>query len=250
MTDNSKNRNVIVFEDAEKVAEYAAIKWMEIAEKAIGKTGCFTVALSGGKTPVTLYRKLAEFQKPLPWDKTHIFIVDERFVSFEHEESNFRMIYRALLGHVSIPEKNIHPVTTSTTSPAESAEKYEQELRSFFRTGQNEFPVLDLILLGMGEDGHTASLFPGTDALKETRHYAVPVSPPEKKERISLTLPLINNAKHIVFLVTGRNKAAVIRDVLERDIETLPASLVKPEKGRLFFFLDEEAGSLLFRITL
>lgn len=250
MTEKRKNRNVFVLEDPEKVAEYAAIKWIEIAQQAIGRTGRFTVALSGGKTPVGLYRKLAELQRPFPWDKTHIFIVDERFVPFEDEESNLRMIYRVLLRNVSVPEKNIHPITTDTTSPAESAEKYEQELRSFFSTEQKEFPVLDLVLLGMGQDGHTASLFPGTDALNETRHYAVPVSLPERSERVSLTLPLINNAVHIIFLVTGRNKSAVIRDVLEREIVTLPASMVKTEKGSLFFFLDKEAGSLLYRTPL
>lgn len=250
MTEHRKNRNVIVFEDAEKVAECAAIKWMEIAEKAIGNAGRFTVALSGGKTPIGLYRKLAELQRPLPWDKTHIFIVDERFVPFEDEESNLGMIHRALLSHVSVPKENIHPMTTDTSSPAESAEKYEQVLRSFFRTKLNDFPALDLILLGIGEDGHIASLFSGNAALGETRHYAVPVSPLDKNERVSLTLPLINSAEHVIFLVTGRNKSSVIRDVLEREIETLPASLVKPEKGKLFFFLDEEAGSLLYRALL
>lgn len=249
MTKHHENRKVIILENAEKVAEFTTVKLIEIAETTIAGTGRFTVALSGGKTPVTLFQKLAELQKPLSWDRTHIFIVDERFVPFDSEESNYGMIRRILLSRVKIPDENIHPIRTDTGSSQESAEKYEEELRSFFKTPLNEFPKMNLILLGMGEDGHTASLFPGTAALHETVHPAIAVSPPGKteKQRISLTLPLINNAENIIFMVSGKQKAAVVRDVLEREIELLPASQVRPGKGNLFFFLDEGAGSFLFR---
>jgi 6-phosphogluconolactonase len=246
MTTHHENRKVIILENAEKVAEFTAVKLIEIAETAIAGTGRFTVA---GKTPVTLYRKLAELQKPLSWDRTHVFIVDERFVPFNSEKSNYGMIRRTLLSRVTIPDGNVHPIPTDTGSPRDSAEKYEEELRSFFKSSPNEFPKMNLILLGMGGDGHTASLFPGTAALHETDRSALAVSPPEKteKQRISLTLPLINNAENIIFMVSGKHKAAVVRDVLEREIELLPASQVRPERGNLFFFLDEEAGSFLFR---
>ncbi|TNF56266.1 6-phosphogluconolactonase [bacterium] len=249
MTRQRENRKVIILENAEKVAEFTAVKLMEIAETALANTGRFTLALSGGKTPVILFQKLAELQKPLSWDRTHIFIVDERLVPFDSEESNFGMIRQILLSRVNIPEENVYPIQTDTGSPQESAEKYEEELRSFFGIHSNEFPKMDLILLGIGEDGHTASLFPGAAALHETGHLAVAVSPIEqiKRQRISLTLPLINNAENIIFMVSGKNKAAVVRDVVEEERETLPASQVRPAKGNLFFFLDEEAGSLLFR---
>jgi 6-phosphogluconolactonase len=249
MTKHHDNRKVIILENAEKAAEFVAIKWMEIAETAIKETGRFIVALSGGKTPVTLYQKIADFQKPLPWDKTHVFIVDERFVPADHKESNYHMIQRTLLSRVKIPAENVHPMVTETSSPRDSAEKYEEELRSFFGIQKNEFPRMNLILLGMGEDGHTASLFPGANAVHEAEYLAVAVIPLEKtkRERISLTLPLINNAENIIFLVTGNKKAAVVRDVLEKEMESLPASRVKPNKGNLFFFLDEEAGLFLFK---
>lgn len=249
MTKQQENRKIIILENAEKVAEFTAVKLMEIAEIAIAGTGRFTLALSGGRTPVTLFQKLAELQKPLSWDRIHIFIVDERFVPFDSEESNFGMIHRTLLSRVDIPEENVHPIQTDTGSPRDSAEKYEEELRSFFRTQLNEFPKMNLILLGMGKDGHTASLFPGTAALHETVRPAVAVSSGEqtKRQRISITLPLINHAENIIFMVSGKQKAAVVRDVVEKEIDSLPASQVRPGKGNLFFFLDEEAGSLLFR---
>jgi 6-phosphogluconolactonase len=243
------SRKVIILEDAEKTAEFAAIKFIEIAESSIKERGRFITALSGGKTPISLYRKLAEFQKPIAWDRTHIFIVDERFVPFDHEASNYRMIQTTLLNHINIPTGNIHPIASDTESPQKSARRYEDELRSFFRIGKLEIPHLDLILLGMGEDGHTASLFPGAETIKETQHLAAAVTPPDisMKERITLTIPLINSAKNIIFLVTGNNKASIVRDVVEKESDTLPASRVRPEKGSLFFFLDEQAGSFLIR---
>jgi 6-phosphogluconolactonase len=244
-----QHEKVLILENSEQMAEFAAVKWMEMADVAIRHTGRFTAALSGGKTPVLLYRKLAELQKPLPWDRTHIFMVDERFVPFGDEESNYGMIYRTLLDRIKIPSVNIHPVSTDTDSSLSSAEKYEEEIRSFFGIRGNELPVMDLILLGIGEDGHTASLFPGTPLLNEPGRLAVAVSPPEevKGERISITLDIINNARNVVFLVYGKNKASIVKQVLEEENDSLPASRVRPGRGDLFFFLDRDAGSLLFR---
>ncbi len=229
-----------------EIADFVIEKWAEISEKAIKDRGYFTVALSGGKTPTTLYKKLSEI-KPLPWGKTHIFIVDERYVPYEDKENNLHMINNTLLTRVSIPKENVHPISTSEVTPRESAEKYEEDLISFFRTAETTFPEFNLILLGIGEDGHTASLFPETPSLKETRHLAVTVSPKNKtkKDRITITFPVINKAENIMFLVTGGNKAKIVKDVIEGKNNLLPAAMVEPEKGKLFFLLDEGAGALL-----
>jgi 6-phosphogluconolactonase len=240
-----KDKEILIFDTAEQIIDYSVKTWIEISETAIREKGGFTVALSGGRTPVSLYQTLAE-KSMLPWDKTHIFIVDERFVPFEHEDSNYRMIYNTLLKHIKIPSKNIHPVITEDNSPALSAEKYEKDIISFFKISNNELPRFDLILLGLGDDGHTASLFPGTPALKEKAHLSAAVKLPDKskKDRITLTFPVINNANNIIFTATGDKKANIIRKIIDED-SSLPASMVRPEKGKLIFLLDEGAGSLV-----
>lgn len=228
------------------MADFVIAQWKTISEKAIKGKGYFSVALSGGRTPEFLYKKLSN-KRTLPWNKTHVFLTDERYVPYEDEENNLHMINNTLLTRVSIPKKNVHPISTSEVTPLESAEKYEEDLISFFRTAETALPKFDLILLGIGEDGHTASLFPETPSLKEIRHFAVTVSPKDKtkKDRITITFPVINMAKNIVFLVTGGNKAKIVKDVIEGKNNLLPAAMVEPEKGKLFFLLDESAGSLL-----
>ncbi|GBD97324.1 MAG TPA: 6-phosphogluconolactonase [Nitrospirae bacterium] len=247
MTDTIKE--IRIFKDIDGMADFAVEKWNEISEKEITGKGCFTVALSGGNTPLTLYRKLSG-EKTLPWSKTQVFVVDERFVPYESEENNYHMISRILLRHVNIPAKNIHPVLTSVLTPQTSAAKYEEDLISYFKSSHKKLPQFDLVLLGIGEDGHTASLFPNTPCLKETRHQAVAVIPSDKskRERITLTFPVINNSKNIVFLATGENKAEVIKKVIEEEDGSLPAAMVKPQTGKLIFLLDEAAGSLLSRL--
>ncbi len=244
MTDRTKE--ILIFKNMDKMAEYAIGKWAEISEKAIRDTGLFTAALSGGKTPLTLYQKLSG-QKTLPWDRTHVFIVDERFVPYDSDENNYHIISSTLLRHVEIPAKNIHPILTTEISPEASADKYEEDLNSFRKAIRARELRIDLILLGIGEDGHTASLFPGTPALKESRRMAVAVMPPDKskKERISFTLPLINRASNIMFLAAGANKGRVVKEIVEEENSRLPAASVKPGNGRLFFLLDESAGALL-----
>ncbi len=240
------DKEILIFKEIAEMSDYAVNKWTETAENAIKERGFFTVALSGGKTPVDLYRKLAE-KHTLPWNNTDVFMVDERFVPYESKENNFRMINELLLLHVGIPSKNIHPIITSSASANDSASKYENTLTAFFKKESYSLPEFDLILLGIGDDGHTASLFPDSPALKESSCFVIAVFPEDKskKERVTLTLPVINNSRNIIFLASGINKADVIKEVIEDINSQLPASLVRSEKGKLIFLLDESAGSLL-----
>lgn len=237
---------VIVFADEAKMADHVIEEWGRISADAISRRGFFAVALSGGRTPIPFYRKLAAKPDICPWDKTHVFLADERFVPITDPESNYRMIREMLLDEVHILPSNIHYVPTDLPDPGSAAKKYEKNLAAFFKLGKGEFPVFDLILLGLGSDGHTASLFPGTAALKEKDSLAVPVSPGGgKSDRITLTLPVINRALNILFLVTGKEKAAALRGVVEMGDDALPASGVRPETGKLFFLADAEAAALL-----
>lgn len=241
-----EENEVAVFEDIHGISDYVISKWTEIAENAIRDNNNFTVALSGGNTPLNLYRRLADY-KILPWNKTHVFMVDERYVPYTHGENNFRMINETLLVHVNIPAKNIHPIITSDTTARDSAAKYEEELASYFQLSYGKLPVFNLILLGIGGDGHTASLFPDTESVKETTHMAIALTPSDKtkRERITLTFPIINNAAYICFLVAGSNKAEAVKRIIEDRDSRLPASMVRPNNGRLVFLLDKEAASLL-----
>jgi 6-phosphogluconolactonase len=239
-----KDKEILIFKDVSQLFDYAVEKWKEFCGDAIKNKGSFEVALSGGKTPIGLYRKLAGLKDSLPWDKTHIFMVDERLVPFDNSASNYRMIYETLLTHIYIPAENIHPIPTDDT-PQASAISYEKDLIRHFKLKPGEAPEFDLILLGIGEDGHTASLFPDTPLFKEETCLAVAVFSPNRRERISLTLRVINNAKNIIFLVTGNNKAHIISEILEKDNKDLPASMVRPRHGRLFFLIDEQAASCL-----
>ncbi len=239
------NKEILIFEHTDQLEEYAIRKWGDIAEDAIKQRGIFTMALSGGSTPVKLYRDLAGAD--LKWDRTHIFIVDERFVPFDHSDSNFRMIHETLLSNIDIPKSGIHPVLTEEINPDESAISYEREMCSFFSLSSGSIPVFDLILLGVGDDGHTASLFPGSAALKENNRLALSVVPPVRSmhERITITFPVINSARNIIIQITGSNKAVVVKDILENENSHLPAASVKPGKGELIFLLDRQAGALL-----
>jgi 6-phosphogluconolactonase len=239
-------KEVLVFDQPEHLLDFLIHTWNAIAEEAVAERGFFSVALSGGSTPVKFYRKLAHAES-LPWDKTHIFIVDERFVPFDHRDSNYCMINETLLSNINIPHQNIHPVVTTHKSARDSAAGYERKIISFFHLTEGEAPAFDLILLGIGEDGHTASLFPGEDALQEKRHLAVNVAPSESHnhERITLTIPVINNARNIMFMVTGDSKAEVIMEILDKRESALPAVFVSPDHGSLYFLLDKEAASRL-----
>jgi 6-phosphogluconolactonase len=241
----SGNREVVVFNDNEGVADFAVQKWMDISSRSIANNGYFNVALSGGRAPVDFYEKLST-RKTLPWDKTHIFLADERFVPASDKDSNYGLIKEHLVNHINMPTQNIHPVLTRGITVERSAGNYEEDIRRFFHSGREGFPAFDLIMLGIGEDGHTASLFPGNRSLSEERRLVIPaVADKSPTERISLTLPVINNAGCIVFLVTGQSKARAVKEVLEDRDSTLPAAQVKPVGGVVYFVMDEGAASLL-----
>ena len=196
--------------------------------RSIAKHDKFIVALSGGNTPKRMYQLLAtpEFSKNINWKKVFIFFSDERYVPHSDTESNFNMASAALLDHIPIPRKNIFAIPTSST-PEKDAVKYEQDIKKLF--GSNT-PVFDLILLGMGEDGHTASLFPGNEILEEKKRLVKEVHQLEKgMYRISFTLPLINQAKQILFLVSGKEKEPVLKKILSgrKTKKQLPVQLIK-----------------------
>jgi 6-phosphogluconolactonase len=195
---------------------------------------------------VPLYEKLAK-TTGLLWNMTHVFMVDERFVPYESYDNNHHMINRILLINIEIPASNIHPILTTEITPQTSAAKYEEDLVAFFKKTKSRTPGFDLVLLGVGDDGHTASLFPGTSAVDEAKHLAVEGVSPDNtnKERITITFPLINNSENIIFLATGTNKAGVMKDILENEKSPLPAAKVRPLNGRVLFLLDRDAATLL-----
>lgn len=236
-----------IFDDAERLNQFAAEKFVSIANQAIETNGSFAVALAGGSTPKSLYRLLAsdEFKNKIDWSKVFFFFGDERNVAPDDAESNFRMANENLFSPMQIAEENIFRWRTELEDARLIAEEYEKTLSKFFKTG---FPNFDLILLGMGGDGHTASLFPFTEALNETERIAV-ANPVEKLDtiRFTLTFPVINNARNVIFLVKGADKAETLQAVLHGEFqpEKYPAQSVKPIAGNLFWLVDREAAGLL-----
>lgn len=225
----------------------AAQEFQTAAEQAIAQRGRFSVALSGGNTPRSVYSLLAQqYKTSLPWDKTHIFFGDERCVPPDHPDSNYRMANEALLSHVAIPPENVHRICAEL-APEAAAKDYENQLRSFFQLNNNTWPRFDLIMLGLGQDGHTASLFPGSSALKESSRLVAPTWVEKKKIfRITLTYPVVNNAAEVEFLVSGSGKAQILKDVFNPSgAAAFPAQLIKPINGRLLWLLDHAAASLL-----
>ena len=237
-------------ETYERLANDLAEEILAVSKKAITENGHFSVALSGGATPKGLYLKMsdASFRNRFDWHRIHFFWGDERWVSPDHLRSNYRMAAEALLTKVDIPIENIHPIATMKNDPDESASLYEEELAKHFGTRKGEFPRFDFLLLGLGQDGHTASLFPGNAALDEKKRFVIPVFEKDLEEpRITLTLPVMNRARHIVFIVSGMEKADILKRVLESKSkdDLLPAQRVRPERGNLFWFVDKSAASHL-----
>ena len=240
--------NVRVLPDAASVAATAAELFVASATKALAERDRWTCALSGGSTPRATYELLA--RPPLVdrvnWRAVHLFWGDERHVPPDDPDSNYRMVFEALLKHVPIPADHVHRVPAELPSAADAAAAYEDTLRTIFKLGPGDLPRLDFVLLGMGPDGHTASLFPGTPALSEQR--ALVVANPVAKlhtDRITLTLPVLNNAREIVFLVTGQEKAATLAAVLqgERQPDELPSQLIQPVDGSLTWLVDTAAAA-------
>jgi 6-phosphogluconolactonase len=246
-----QGQRVIVLRNEDEMAGFMVKKWAEISRAAIEEKGFFTVALSGGKTPIPLYQRLALLREGLDWEKTHIFLVDERLVPFQHPDSNFRMLKETLLNQVPIPGQNIHPVPAEEATAQIAARKYEEDLRTLFKLPPGALPELDLISLGIGTDGHTASLFPGQPLSNEPSQIAMAVKLNEVPHpRITLTLAVINNARNVLFLVRGEDKAEILERVILQKDAALPASFVNPEKGDLIFLLDLEASSRLSSLPL
>jgi len=237
-----------ILADKTLLAQAAAGHIVDLANRAIFSQGSFSLALAGGSTPRMVYSLLAE--EALDWERTHLFWGDERCVKPEHPDSNFRMVREALLDHIQIPEQNVHRMRADLP-PEKAAGDYESELRAHFK-GQfriDDQYTFDLILLGMGEDGHTASLFPGTPALEESQRWVAVVEhdqpPPPLVTRISLTLPVINAARQVTFLVSGANKAARLKQVFmtpPSPQSTLPIQHVQPLNGSVRWFLDQDAA--------
>ena len=238
----TKNCEVEIFANVETLNEAAASLIVKIAAEALQAKGKFSIALAGGSTPESLYKLLAsdEFKKEIDWTKTRVFFGDERCVSPDDAESNYRMANAALLARVSILPENVFRLR-GEIEPEKAAAEYEEIIKKTL--GENA--RLDLILLGMGDDGHTASLFPQTRALRETKKL-VAANFVEKlnANRLTLTFSAINSAKNVLFLVAGAKKAAMIKKVFSGETIDLPSSLIKPENGNCFWFLDEEAASL------
>jgi 6-phosphogluconolactonase len=231
------------------LARAAAALFTERASGAVSARGRFTAALSGGRTPEAFYSLLAKapFTTGIPWDRVHLFWGDDRCVPPEHGESKYRLARERLLDHVPIPPENVHRMR-GEMDPVEAATLYEGLLREFFGPCGEPCPAFDLVLLGLGEDGHTASLFPGSPAIRESsRRVSAQYVDAHKGWRITLTPPAINSARLAAFVVSGKGKAAAVRDVLEGPFrpETLPAQAIRPARGELRWMLDRDAARLL-----
>ncbi len=220
------------------------------AEAAIRAHGSFTIALSGGNTPRAVYSLLAENKDSFPWAKTFFFFGDERSVPPDHPDSNYRMVYEVLFSRAPVPAANIFRVSAELGA-AKAAQQYEGVIREFFKLQPGklqpgQFPRFDLILLGMGDEGHTASLFPGSPAMAETSRLVVSNWIDKlKTDRITFTFPVINNAGEAMFLVAGASKAEIVKEVFITEGEKYPVQHVHPHQGRLLWIVDQAAASLL-----
>ncbi|WP_013320333.1 6-phosphogluconolactonase [Gloeothece verrucosa] len=236
---------VEILADKQALIERTLTLVVEKIEAAIGTRGRCTIALAGGSTPKPLYEALST--QALPWDKLEVFWGDERYVPPNHPDSNQLMARKAWLDHVPIPDANIHPMPTDGNDPDSDAKKYHSELGKVFQVPESEFPVFDLILLGMGDDGHTASLFPQTEALK-VRDRSITVGNKDGQPRITFTVPLINQARCVMFLVSGASKQPALAQIFAASAEELdyPSRLIQPQ-GELWWLLDAAAGEKLKR---
>ncbi len=236
-------RNANVFREVDELTRAAAEESLRIADVAVAERGRCSIALAGGHTPAPLYALWSEqYQERMPWDRIHLFWGDERYVPPEDESSNYRMTRESLIARVTIPPGNIHPMPTYFDTADEAARAYEATLRKFFGS---EPPSFDLQLLGVGAEGHTASLFPNSPALQEKVRWVVAIlAPVEPPLRLSLTLPVLNQARNTFFIATGARKREIIQALREEpDSEgsRYPVGMIQPG-GRAVWFLDEAAA--------
>jgi 6-phosphogluconolactonase len=243
-----RKSEIRIFDDLEQLSWAAATQFEQLARIKSIEHKWFTAALSGGSTPKLLYEILGSSTMAgrVRWKNVHLFQVDERSVPPDDAQSNCRLIRQTLLASGSLPEENFHRMAAERTDRKQAAQDYAQQIDRVLQPAPGEFPRLDLVLLGMGPDGHTASLFPGTAALEEKAAWVVP-NYVEKLDtyRMTLTLPVLNAAGHIIFMVTGADKAATLHEVLEGAAGQFPAQLIQPVRGKLSWFLDEGAAGIL-----
>lgn len=237
--------DVRIFADVNKLSLRAAEGVVRTINESVQTNGRFSLALAGGNTPRTLYRLLSsQFRDQIPWEKVHVFWGDERYVPLGDPHSNYRTARETLLDAVPCPAGNVHPMPTELSDPDTAARDYEETLRNYF---SRDWPRFDLVLLGIGEEGHTASLYPGSPALEETKRWVVAVNvPAEPPRRLTLTLPALSHAAIVYFRVTGSNKAQALHNILNwsPDPKNYPAAGVRLSQGTVIWWVDREAAAL------
>jgi 6-phosphogluconolactonase len=236
-------RDIVLCRDLVELSRQSAEQFSQLADQSIEASGRMTVAFSGGSTPKHLYSLLAspDYKNRIPWNNVELFWGDERCVPPDHPESNFRMAQEALLSRIQIPAGNIHRMR-GEGQPQAAAAEYEKELQKFFDLNSRTLPRFDLILLGIGEDGHTASLFPGSNALNETQRLVIaPFVGKLNSYRLTLTLRVLNNAANVWFLVAGASKADAVKQVFSSSSD-LPAAKVQPVNGKFTWFITPDAA--------
>ena len=248
----TSSRQVIVLPNPPAVAQRAADELLKAVNQAIAETGSFTVALAGGSTPKALYSLLAEdpaYSSKIPWAKLHFFFGDERHAPPDNNESNFHMANETLFSKGFVKPEQITRIKGEYADTEKAALEYEHALRAYFKLKDGEYPRFDLVLLGMGDEGHTLSLFPGTRALHAAANRLVVRNWVGKlyTERITITAPVANQASRVLFCVTRADKALALKAVLEGpyEPEQLPAQLIQPASGNLLWLVDQDAGSML-----
>lgn len=244
-----KRPRLLVFPDAAALAREAATRFVRLSQQFIASDGIFHAALAGGSTPRELYRLLAsdEFRPQISWSKVHLFWSDERPVPPDHPDSNYGMARKELISRIPIPPANVHRMEAESADLEQAAERYQDALRSVVPRDSSGFPRLHLIILGLGSDGHTASLFPDSPALPPTSRWVdAPFVEHLRSRRLTLTLPVLNAAHHVLFLVSSGEKGEALRSVVEGAAQPpLPAQLVRPADGELVFLADAAAARLV-----
>ena len=245
------DREIRILADGAAIAKRAAREFVQAAASAVREKNAFNVALAGGSTPKALYSLLVNdpaLRSQIPWDKIHLFFGDERHVAPDHPDSNFRMATEAMISKSPLKPEQVTRIKGEYPGTQQAALEYEEALREYFKLKAGEYPRFDLVLVGMGNEGHTLSLFPGTKALHADGRIAVRNWIGKLcTERITLTAPTACNAAEIIFMVTGADKACALKSVLEGPYEPdqLPAQLLQPQNGKLLWLVDAAAGSML-----
>jgi 6-phosphogluconolactonase len=251
LASTAPQREVVILPDSNAIAHRAAEEFLSAANEAVTQRGTFAVALAGGSTPKALYCLLASdpaFRDKLPWNHMHFFFGDERHVPPDHDQSNYRMANESLFSIAPIERSQVSRILAEYPDAEKAALEYEQALRAYFTVKEGEYPRFDLVLLGMGDEGHTLSLFPGTKALHASNRVVVRNWVGKLfTDRITLTAPAANQANRVMFMVTRSDKAPALKAVLQGPYEPdqLPAQLIQPASGRLLWLVDQAAGSML-----